>query len=153
MTMRLISVLLILATMSNVSSGNAASAQQCEPAPPPSFRVELPVVTNLVGSGLEPGPWVAELPPVWEHHPDAHDDFIDVPNGRPIYALIVSGYESNKFLDELMVYNFARHLMARGAYVHFAWWNNLLKPYMEAPLHHVQSGPGDLRVGGPDGFL
>ena len=74
----------------------------------------------------------------------ATDDTITVPNGRPIYALIVSGYESNKYLDELMVYNFARHLMARGAYVHYAWWNNLLAPYMERPLHHPQSDPGVL---------
>ena len=83
-------------------------------------------------------------PQVWAGHPGASDDSITVPNGRPIYALIVSGYESNKYLDELMVYKFARHLMAQGAYVHYAWWNNLLAPYMERPLHYDQSDPGSL---------
>src|SRR5207248_429403 len=83
-------------------------------------------------------------PQVWAHQPDATNDSITVPNGRPIYALIVSGYESNRYLDELMVYNFARYLLTNGAYVHYAWWNNLLAPYMERPLHHPQSHPGSL---------
>jgi hypothetical protein len=67
-----------------------------------------------------------DRPNVWAGHEDARADSIVVPNGRPIYALIVSGYASNKHLDELMVYNFARHLMTR--HVH-AWWNNL------SPVH------------------
>src|SRR5690606_20446917 len=74
------------------------------------------------------------------------DETIHIPNGRPIYALIVSGYASNKYLDELMLYNFTRHLMDRGAYVHYAWSNNLLAPYMERPLHHNQSQPGNLGI-------
>lgn len=65
-----------------------------------------------------------------------------MPKGRPIYALIVSGYANNERLDQLMVHRFARHLMNQGAYVHWAWWNNLLAPYMERPLHHNQSHPG-----------
>jgi hypothetical protein len=39
--------------------------------------------------------------------------------------------------------------MAHGAYVHYAWWNNLLAPYMERPLHYSQSHPGELS---PDGL-
>ena len=113
-------------------------AADCNPPPGPTFTVFLPKV------GLPPDEegqgWTR--PPVWEHLPDATDDSITVPNGRPIYALIVSGFGSNKYLDQLMTYNFARHLMARGAYVHYAWWNNLLAPYMERPLHHPQSHPG-----------
>ena len=110
----------------------------CNPQPEPTFTVFLPKV------GLPPDDegqgWVR--PPVWQHYPDAAADSITVPNGRPIYALIVSGFGSNKNFDQLMVYNFARHLMAKGAYVHYAWWNNLLAPYMERPLHHIQSHPG-----------
>ena len=117
-----------------------SGVDDCDPPPPPTFTVDLPKL------GLPPDEegqgWAR--PPVWEHHPDAADDSITVPNGRPIYALIVSGYASNRYLDELMVYRFARHLMVQGAYVHFAWWNNLLAPYMERPLHHPQSYPGDL---------
>src|SRR5688572_2097632 len=117
---------------------HGARAGICDPVPQPTFTVHLPKL------GLPPDEegqgW--NRPPVWEHHPNATDDSITVPNGRPIYALIVSGYASNRDLDELMVYNFARHLMARGAYVHYSWWNNLLAPYMERPLHHSQSQPG-----------
>ena len=117
-----------------------AQVVDCNPPPEPTFTVFLPKL------GLPPDEegrgWVR--PPVWQHLPDATDDSITVPNGRPIYALIVSGYASNRKLDELMVYNFARHLMAQGAYVHYSWWNNLLAPYMERPLHHSQSHPGDL---------
>lgn len=112
----------------------------CHAPPPPTFTVDLPKLDlppDEEGQG-----WTR--PPVWEHLPDATDDSITIPNGRPIYALIVSGYASNRFFDELMVYRFARHLMSQGAYVHYAWWNNLLAPYMERPLHHPQSFPGDL---------
>ncbi len=84
-------------------------------------------------------------PLVWSEYNDAaYDDAITVPNGRPIYALIVSGYSQNGSFDELMVYNFAKHLMENGAYVHYAWWNNLCAPYMERPLHNDQSYPGNL---------
>src|SRR5688572_32687151 len=81
-------------------------AADCDPPRPATFTVTLPKL------GLPPDEegqgWAR--PPVWEHHPNATDDTITVPNGRPIYALIVSGYASNRDLDELMVYNFARHL-------------------------------------------
>jgi hypothetical protein len=32
--------------------------------------------------------------------------------------------------------------MSKGAYVHWAWWNNLCKPYLGGPLHYDQSHPG-----------
>lgn len=122
-------------------------ADACETPHPPTFTVYLPKLDcppDEEGQG-----W--ERPDVWAHHPDAQPDSITIPNGRPIYALIVAGYQNNGYLDELLVYNFARHLMAQGAYVHYAWWNNLLAPYMERPLHHAQSHPGDL-LGNFDSF-
>ena len=120
----------------------AVSAQvaDCNPPAEPTFTVFLPklgVPPDEEGQG-----WTR--PQVWQHLPDATNDSITVPNGRPIYALLVSGYAVNPRLDMLTYYNFARHLMAQGAYVHYAWWNNLLAPYMERPLHHSQSHPGDL---------
>jgi hypothetical protein len=140
-------VLLLIPCVVALAAGAHGSA--CNPPPGPTFTVFLPKV------GLPPDEeglgWVR--PPVWEHLPDATDDSITVPNGRPIYALIVSGFGSNKYLDQLMVYNFARHLMARGAYVHYAWWNNLLAPYMERPLHHSQSHPGGLSAEALGNFL
>lgn len=119
----------------------AANAQEsaCDP-PPNTITIQLPKL------GLPPDEegqgWVR--PQVWEHHPDSTDDSITIPNGRPIYALIVSGYANNAYLDEMMVYNFTRFLQSKGAYVHYAWWNNLLAPYMARPLHHSQSTPGSL---------
>jgi len=89
--------------------------------------------------------WNGNQPKVWgAFDGDALDDSIIIPNGRPIYALIVSGYAQNGNFDELLVYKFARVLMEHGAYVHYAWWNNLLAPYMERPLHFDQSYPGNL---------
>lgn len=120
-----------------------SQTNDCNQPAEPTFTVFLPklgVPPDEEGQG-----WVR--PPVWQHNPDATDDSITVPNSRPIYALIVSGFGSNKYLDQLMVYNFVRHLMARGAYVHYAWWNNLLAPYMERPLHHPQSHPGGVSEG------
>ncbi len=122
-------------------SGVQAGAQSaCDTVRTETFTVHLPVLgfpPDEEGQG-----W--DRPKVWDGYEDAKSDSIVVPNGRPIYALIVSGYASNKHLDEMMVYAFARHLQTKGAYVHYAWWNNLLAPYMERPLHHPQSEPGDL---------
>jgi len=64
-----------------------------------------------------------------------------IPNGRPIYALLVSGFHQNRNLDMFHFYNFAKCLLKRDAYVHHAWWNNLLAPYMERPLHNENSVP------------
>lgn len=70
-----------------------------------------------------------------------HDETVEIPNGRPIYALLVSGFHQNKNLDMFHWYNFAKCLQAKGAYVHYAWWNNLLAPYMKKPLHNQNSVP------------
>ncbi len=64
-----------------------------------------------------------------------------IPNGRPIYALLVSGFHQNRNLNMFHFYNFAKCLLEQGAYVHYAWWNNLLAPYMERPLHTDASVP------------
>ena len=85
-------------------------------------------------------------PDIWSGEAASADSIV-VPNGRPIYAIIVSGYSSNAYLDQMMLYNFARHLMSKGAYVHYSWWNNLLAPYMERPLHSSQSYPGSIFFG------
>ncbi|HMN96946.1 MAG TPA: PKD domain-containing protein [Phycisphaerales bacterium] len=131
----------ILGTLGAVLSALAiapAVEASCQAPKPPTFTVTLPKVVN------PPNPQGWNLPTVWgplnAQVPAA--DSIVVPNGRPIYALFVSGFRSNGHLDQLMTYSFARHLMAQGAYVHYAWWNNLLAPYMERPLHHAQSHPG-----------
>jgi pimeloyl-ACP methyl ester carboxylesterase len=65
-------------------------------------------------------------------------DSVTLPNGCRIYALFVSGYERNRNLDELTFYKVAKFVMENDGYVHWAWWNNLLKEYMAGPLH-----PGD----------
>ena len=114
--------------------------ENCNNDPPEdTFEVVLPAInTGITEVGFA-------VPPIWNDVTPVNES-IDIPNGRPIYALIVSGYASNKYLDEMMLYNFARDLMDKGAYVHYAWWNNLLAPYMERPLHHSQSEPGNLGV-------
>ena len=71
----------------------------------------------------------------------AETECIEIPNGRPIYALLVSGFYQNRDLDMFHWYEFAKDLQAKGAYVHYAWWNNLLAPYMERPLHNANSVP------------
>lgn len=72
------------------------------------------------------------------------DDFIAIPRGRTVYALLVSGYSQNASFDLLHYFNFADYVLEQGGYVHYAWWNNLLAPYMERPLHLPQSQPGNL---------
>jgi len=121
-----------------ITSAGPAAASECAPTQAPTFTVTFPKVVN------PPNPHGWDLPVVWGplNGQVPSSDSIEVPNGRPIYALIVSGYSQNSHLDQLMTYSFARHLMAQGAYVHYAWWNNLLAPYMERPLHHAQSHPG-----------
>lgn len=139
-------VVLIPLFLHDIAGAPAGAQSVCDTIPSENFTVRLPVLgdpPDEEGQG-----W--ERPKVWEGFEDARDDSIVVPNGRPIYALVVSGYASNKHLDELMVYDFARYLMSKGAYVHYAWWNNLLAPYMERPLHHGQSEPGDLNEHGTD---
>jgi pimeloyl-ACP methyl ester carboxylesterase len=74
------------------------------------------------------------------------DETIEIPNGRPIYALLVSGFHQNSNLDMFHFYNFARCLQEKGAYVHYAWWNNLLAPYMEKPLHNAGSVPSTASI-------
>jgi hypothetical protein len=122
------------------AAGARVGAQQgpCDATPPATFTVTLP----KLGAPPDDEGLGWDRPDVWAGHFGVLDDSIEVPNGRPIYALFVSGYRQNADLDELIFYNFARHLQAQGAYVHWAWWNNLLAPYMERPLHTSQSHPG-----------
>jgi pimeloyl-ACP methyl ester carboxylesterase len=97
-------------------SGNPGALGQT--APPASFRVELSSLESPRASAA-----------------------IEIPNGRPAYALLVSGFHQNKNFELFHFYNFAKCLNAKGAYVHFAWWNNLLEPYMAGPLHDPGSVP------------
>jgi hypothetical protein len=62
-------------------------------------------------------------------------DSVTLPKGCRIYALLVSGYSRNDKLDEFTFFNLAKFVARNGGYVHWAWWNNLLKPYLEGPLH------------------
>jgi len=66
------------------------------------------------------------------------DDSVTLPDGCRIYALLVSGYERNKAFNELTFYTLAKWVAEHGGYVHYAWWNNLLKEYMGGPLHDVE---------------
>lgn len=102
-----------------------------------TFEVVFPVI-NETTEGIH------DVPDIWNGYLVEDRDTIQVPNNRPIYALIVAGYANNAYLDEIMLYNFTRYLQSEGAYVHHAWWNNLLAPYMERPLHQEQSHPGSL---------
>ena len=83
----------------------------------------------------------------------APDDQIKIPNGRPIYAILISGYSQNGSFDMFHYYKFADCLLKQGAYVHYSWWNNLLAPYMEKPLHNLSSEPGSIPDGDFLGFL
>ena len=82
----------------------------------------------------------------WYHH-TCEPEVIKIPNGRPIYAFLVNGFDQNHNLNMFHFYNFARCMfrltenLDKKAYVHFAWWNNLLAPYMEKPLHNDASVP------------
>jgi len=103
------------------------------PTAGPTFSVELPCVTNVE----------AGVPPRWlDPGCDSVPETIQIPDGRPIYALLVSGFYQNSNLDMFHWYRFAQSLHEKGAYVHYAWWNNLLAPYMERPLHNTESSPG-----------
>lgn len=66
-------------------------------------------------------------------------DAITLPDGCRVYALLVSGYSRNPALDELTFYSLAKFVMEQDGYVHWAWWNNLLKEYMARPLHQTDT--------------
>lgn len=66
---------------------------------------------------------------------------IEIPDGHPVYALLVSGFHQNRNFELFHFYNFAKCLFEKDAYVHYSWWNNLLAPYMERPLHTDASVP------------
>ena len=77
----------------------------------------------------------------WYNEAVCQPETIQIPNGRPVYAFLVNGFHQNRNLDMFHFYNFSKCLHAKGAYVHFAWWNNLLAPYMQKPLHNNDSQP------------
>ncbi len=108
----------------NSGEKNTADALQTAPA---TVTVTLPCVS---------AGWLDDI-----FVNDCQEDTIEIPNGRPIYALLVSGFHQNRQLDMFHFYRFASCLQKRGAYVHYAWWNNLLAPYMERPLHDQYSVP------------
>ena len=72
---------------------------------------------------------------------ECEPETIQIPNHRPVYAFLVNGFHQNRNLDMFHFYNYAKCLQAKDAYVHFAWWNNLLAPYMQKPLHNDDSQP------------
>ncbi|WP_165954225.1 alpha/beta hydrolase [Seongchinamella unica] len=84
---------------------------------------------------------------------DLGSDQLVVPDGCRIYALIASGYERNNNLDELTLYNFAKFVAENNGYVHYAWWNNLLREYMAGPLHSDDANPGGLAGIHAAGFI
>jgi pimeloyl-ACP methyl ester carboxylesterase len=91
----------------------------------------------------EEGEIAIELPCDPDHEETClSDETICVPDGRPAYAVLVSGYHQNYSFDMFHWYNFAKCLIKQDAYVHFAWWNNFLYPWMARPLHDLSSEPG-----------
>jgi hypothetical protein len=131
-----------------VSFGSVASAQDnidglvpCEPSNP--YNNEQCMKITLPCTDTEPDIYGKAG---WYHH-TCNEEEILIPNGRPIYAFLVSGFDQNHDFNMFHFYNFARHIfeltenLEKKAYVHFAWWNNLLAPYMEKPLHNVASVP------------
>jgi len=121
------------------AAGQPAPDQMCGDGT--TFTVELPAVGATVGA-----------------------DSVTLPNGCRIYALLVSGYARNKNFDELTFYKLAKFVMESDGYVHWAWWNNLLKEYMEGPLHRdtftrpltgevLSSSPGGLNGVHASGFV
>jgi pimeloyl-ACP methyl ester carboxylesterase len=66
-------------------------------------------------------------------------DSLTLPHGCRIYALFVSGYARNPQLDELTFYKAAKFITENNGYVHWAWWNNILKPYMAKPAHYDET--------------
>src|SRR5574340_168522 len=63
------------------------------------------------------------------------NDSITLPSGCRIYAFFVAGYGRNQGFNELHFYRFAKYVMENDGYVHWSWWNNLLKEYLGGPLH------------------
>ncbi len=81
---------------------------------------------------------------------DGPGDSVTLPSGCRVYALLVSGFARNGALDELVFYDLAHYVLQQDGYVHWAWWNNLLKEYMARPLHRTETYrqfPTDLPLG------
>jgi hypothetical protein len=62
-------------------------------------------------------------------------DVIKIPGGCSIYAFLVAGFSQNPEFNEMVFYPLAEYVARSNGYVHMSWWNNLLAPYMERPLH------------------
>jgi hypothetical protein len=123
----------ILASTAVVGHAAHASAQEPEPA------------TQMCGDGTT---FTVQLPMLVGHGAGLSDE-VTIPNGCRIYALFVSGYMANRDLDQLMFYKLAKLVAENDGYVHWAWWNNLLKEYLARPLHGLpgpapQPTPGNL---------
>lgn len=132
--------------------------------PPVSLKTTilfLAITACLVFTGSTSVPTTAQEPVVNDmcgngttFRVDLGTDYLDLPAGCRIYALIVSGYERNNNLDELTLYNFAKFVAENNGYVHYAWWNNLLKEYMARPLHDLPNlNPGGLMGVHAAGFV
>lgn len=93
-----------------------------------TYAVDLPVVDESPGGGLV-FPFSYLLP-----------DSIDVPKGCDVYVLIVSDVGRNRGRNELLFYPLAKFAAEHNGYVHYAWWNNLLMPYMEGTVHRAEPG-------------
>lgn len=59
---------------------------------------------------------------------------LTLPKGCSMYLLIVSDHGRNNQMNELTFYPLAKWVAENGGYVHWAWWNNLLREYMAGPL-------------------
>ncbi len=91
-------------------------------------------VLHNMGSGnwplstvpLAPAQIIVDLP----GRDDTDDETITIPNGRPAYAFLVSGFQQNANFDMFHFYAFAKCLLLEDAYVHYSRRN---------PQDHPQS--------------
>jgi hypothetical protein len=88
-----------------------------------TFTVELPGTVQVILGAVE-----IDAP-----------DSVTLPKGCRIYAFLIGDgggdADQNAAFNQLTYYKFAKFLAENDGYVHYSWWNNLLKPYMGEPLH------------------
>ena len=87
-----------------------------------TFMVDSPAIDDSPGGGVAGFP-LATL----------RGDAVELPKGA-ISTSIISGIGRNRNFDELLLYPLAKYVAEHNGYVHYAWWNNLLQPYMAGPL-------------------
>ena len=124
--LRLVFVAAII-TVPTPAAAQLASGQMCGHGEP--FTVTLPGAnlgfddTSSIFTSISPT--------------EGNTDTITLPSNCSIYAFLVSGYRENSEFQEIIFYKFAEFVAKNNGYVHVSWWNNILRPYMQRPMHVV----------------